>query len=202
MSSGIPCQKQKQMNKRLLSEAMKYITVGGVTITYYEFINSQSARPGSGKALQVNIENLENQISNLTKNLSSNLDTETKSKIIELIRSIKGNLQILKKSHTDYVDKFESDTVSNNPESSHSFFEEFKGTFSKVFENSKNKAEELENLVEKTKTNFMDDNFILNIINYYREYLSHLSITELCLIINILSCFLIILCFLSILFAL
>lgn len=47
----------------------------------------------------------------------------------------------------------------------------------------------------------MDDNIIVNKINEFKDYLSNLSMTEICLVINISSSLFIFTCLVSIIFA-
>ena len=48
---------------------------------------------------------------------------------------------------------------------------------------------------------FMKDNPIFTIINYFKEFLSHLSVTEICLVMHIFISIFILTCLLSIIFA-
>lgn len=74
--------------------------------------------------------------------------------------------------------------------------EKFDAAFSKANE----KANEIIEILDKTKDKFMDDKPIFNLINEFKEYLSSLSAMEICLIINITSCVFILTCIISIFF--
>jgi len=56
-------------------------------------------------------------------------------------------------------------------------------------------------ILENIKYNFRDDYYIINIIREYKEFLTTLSSTELCLLINITSGLFILFCIISIISA-
>jgi len=76
-----------------------------------------------------------------------------------------------------------------------------KKEINEVYSKANNKADEISDILNNTKDNFMDNNPIFEIIKDFKEYLASLSIMEICLVVNIFSCVFIITCIISILFA-
>ena len=137
---------------------------------------------------------------NVTK---SNCD---KTEILDMQKSlneVKSSIKDLSYIYNKYCNKHDSITENIN-ENSRALFDSYKVEMDKAF----NKAKEIADIVDKKYNNFENsinklnnDNYITKLINEYNDYLYNLSITEICLVINISSCFLVLTCLITILFA-
>jgi hypothetical protein len=94
--------------------------------------------------------------------------------------------------------------ISPDSDTSIILYSKYKEEFHQAFSNVNDKANEVLDLLNKTKNalpKFMVDNPIIIAINDFKKYLASLSLMEICLIINISSCVFILTCIISILFA-
>ena len=94
--------------------------------------------------------------------------------------------------------------VTEQSNKSLEMFKEYPETFTNIFQKAVETVESIDKDLSNSLSNnnkFMGDNTILNIIIDFKDYLSHLSTTELCIIMNIFMNIFIFTCLLSITFA-
>lgn len=124
-------------------------------------------------------------------------------RVEESICKFKASIKELSDIHDKYCKKHDEIT-ENHMENSKKLFESYKEEFTNAF----NKAKEISDNIEKKSCNFGslskfsdDDNFLIKLINEFKDYLSNLSITDICLVINISSSLFILTCLVTIIFA-
>lgn len=127
------------------------------------------------------------------------LDPVEKTRLLNEYHEVKNGLNNLGNIHNRFVEKAQG--LSENSDASKSLFNEYEGQFKAAFDKVAEKAEELEKTINTTVTKIMDDNSILQKINEFKDYLSTLSSTEICLVMNIFISVFIFTCLISIIFA-
>lgn len=148
------------------------------------------------------IKSIKDKIYLSKKIANSNEDNRKILEMKESIRKFRESIRELSDIENKYCKKH-IEITENLDENSNKLFESYWVEFSNAF----NKAKEISENIEKKTSNCFgsgikfsdDDNFIINLINEYKEYLSNLSITEICLVINISSSLFILACLVSIL---
>lgn len=189
------------MNK-IFNQAWKLFAAGATVLAYSAWIEQIKNPKEFKKEINSQFEKVQNQISNLQEQISSNfLNEETKNQLIEKVKELTNDLNSMKSIHNKYFKKFEDGNISENSESSVSLYSKYKEQIDNTFNNANSKAKEIVDILDNTKEKFMDDNSIFNIIKEFKEYLASLNAMEICLIINITSCVFIFTCIISIFFA-
>lgn len=153
------------------------------------------------KEINTNIDAVKAKISDLEEQISLTVDLKMKTQLVEKCQELKNNIKSMKAIHNKYFEKFENGNITNDPEGSLSLYDKYKKEVNEAFFKANNKVNEIEDILNDTKENFTDYNPILKMINEFKEYLASLSVTEICLVVNIFSCVFIITCIISILFA-
>jgi hypothetical protein len=153
------------------------------------------------KEINSNFDSVKDKISDLQEQMSSTVDSETKKQLTEKIQELNKELKSMRGIHNKYFEKFENGSVSADSDASVGLYEKYKTEINEAFTKADNKANEIADVLSKTKDKFMDNNPIFDIINDFKEYLFSLSVMEICLVINITSCVFILTCIISILSA-
>jgi hypothetical protein len=191
------------MNK-FFNQAWKYFA-GGATIlgyqAFYERLQSNEKTLEFKNYLTSHFETVINNIAELKQEISTTVDSDTKNHLTDKLNELTINLKNIENIHKKYIKKFEDGNISADAETSINLYNNYKDEFHQAFLNANNKASEISNIFNQTKNKFIGDNPIIKIINDFKEYLSSLSLMEICLIINISSCVFILTCIISILFA-
>jgi hypothetical protein len=144
---------------------------------------------------------VKDEISALQEQLASNNCEETNRLISNKLMELNNELNQLNGVQKDYFDRFEKGNISPDSHTSLDLYNKHKENYEAAFSKVNNKANEIIEMLDKTKDKFMDDNPIFNLINEFKEYLGSLTVMEICLVINISSCVFILTCIISILFA-
>lgn len=190
--------------KNPFNQTWNYIA-GGATVLAYGALFYRIKNPERALALKKdinsNIDLVKTKISDLQEQISSTVDSEMRRQLIEKYQELKKDLKSMQGIHNKYFYKLESGSVSTDPEGSLSLYDKYKKEINEVYSKANNKADEVSDILNNTKDNFMDNNPIFETIKNFKEYLASLSIMEICLVVNIFSCVFIITCIISILFA-
>ena len=159
--------------------------------------NKENEMNDAIKSIKDKIDDLSQKIAN------SNEDNREILEMKESIRKFRESIRELSDIENKYCKKHME--ITDNLENSKKLFESYREEFSNAF----NKAKEISENIEKKTSNWDgsgikfsdDDNFIIKLINEFKDYLSNLSITEICLVINISSCLFILTCLVTIILA-
>lgn len=181
----------------------KYLATGATVLSYdaaIDRIKASQKHLEHKNEIHAHIKELQNQILNLENQLSFYKDGVNKNQVIEKVNSLTNGLKNLKAIHNNYISKFEEGNISANYETSSNIYNTYKEQIDNAFNKANNK---LNQLIDTLNNKFMDDfqATILKIISDYKEYLSTLSLFEICLVINIFTGLFILPCILSILMA-
>jgi hypothetical protein len=189
------------MNK-IFNQAWKYFAAGATVLAYgawYDSIKTPQKTLEYKNEIHTHINAVQHQLSKLGDQLSSSIDEETKIQIMEKVKELSLDLNLMKAIHNNYFSKFEKGNINADPESSLSLYNKYKEQIDNTFNKANTKANEIVDILNNTKEKFMEDNPIFKIITDYKEYLATLSTIEICLIINITSCVFIFTCIITIL---
>jgi hypothetical protein len=176
------------------------LLVGGTVLAYQAFIDRMVNKQ---RTIELNeaLNGINNKVDliceNVCKNTANNSDT---TEVQGSLKEFKASMKDLSDIHNNYCKKVGEMSSNENPQS---LFESYKEEFHRAF----NKAKSISDNIEKKYNNSdnsinklsNDDNYIINLINEFKDYLSNLSITEICLVINISSSLFILACLVSIL---
>lgn len=181
----------------------KYIAGGGTVLGYQAFYERMTSKKKNAEFNQT-INNMNDKLDLLYDNMDkSNKDKNEILEIKKYFNEVKSSIKDLSDVQNKYWKIYNENTDSCN-ENPKKLFESYEEEFGKVF----NKAKEISDNLDKKYNNFegsinklSDDNYIIKLINQFNDYLSNLSITEICLVINISSCIFILTCLVTILFA-
>jgi len=191
------------MNK-IFSQAWKYFA-GGATILAYDAWYERIKTPHKTLEFQNEMKSyfsaVKDEISSLQEQLASNNCEETNRLISNKLMEFNNELNQLNGVQKDYFDRFEKGNISPDSQTSLDLYHTHKEKFDAAFSKVNDKANEIIDILDKTKDKFMDDNPIFNLISEFKEYLASLSTMEICLVINISSCVFILTCIISILFS-
>lgn len=190
--------------RSIFNQTWKYFAGGATVLAYgawFDRMKNPERALALKKEINSNIDSVKAKISDLQEQISSTVDSEMRTQLIEKYQELKKEIKSMKGIHNKYFEKFENGSVSNDPEGSLSLYEKYKKEINEVYLKANNKANEIDDILSHTKDNFMDNNPIFDIIKNFKEYLASLSIMEICLVVNIFSCVFIITCIISILFA-
>jgi hypothetical protein len=185
-----------------LNSIWKYVAGGGTVLGYQAFYE-RMVNKNQTTEFKDAVNSINNKLDLIYEDACKN--TADKSEILEMKRSFKefkGSMKELSDIQNNYCKKHAEITDNEN---SKSLFESYKEEFGNAF----NKAKEVCDNIDKKYNNSdnsinklsNDDNYIIKLINEFKDYLSNLSITEICLVINISSCLFILTCLVTILLA-
>ena len=181
------------------NDLWKYIVGGGTVLGYQAFFE----RVMNKAKIEENAEIMK-EIRDTTK--------DTNAKITEFSESVNKNVMLSEQERCNQnydviwnryqkllKDYNESDKSNDKVRS---MFEDYITEMQTKFHESKECYDNLNKIIDDYKKNkFMGENIIVEKINEFNQYLSSLSITEICLVINMLSSIFIFLCLISIIFA-
>ena len=172
----------------------------------YQAFYDRMVNKNKSKELDDNITSLHQKIEAYSENINKNKDnaeiSELKQKLSEL-KSQLNNLCEAPNIDKNYIEKHSAITENANVKSQE-LFEAYKQEMNEAFK----KAKEINDNIDK-KSNSLDspidklsgDNYITKLISDFNNYLSNLSLTDICLVINISSCLFILTCLVTILFS-
>nr|YP_009048501.1 hypothetical protein [Heterobasidion irregulare]AHK09754.1 hypothetical protein [Heterobasidion irregulare] len=178
----------------------KYVVGGSTVLAYQSWYESYKSTKSAAK-LNERLESMEISINDIDVKIDRCIDPELKSKLIVEKGELNNSLENLKTVHEAYIGK--SQGVAQNSNESTKLFEEYNDQFHRAFKIVLEKAEEIDKSLNNSsnENKFIDMNFIWEKITEYKEFLSTLSFTELCLVMNILMSIFIFTCLASIIFA-
>lgn len=179
--------------KNKINGLWKAFAGGGTILAYQAWIDRMSKNKEQ-EILKQEIFSVNSAINSLSKKIDNCVDPDLKNKLLSDQKELSNIVRVLWEKHEYFVQRY--NMLDNNAIAKESLFNEYKEQFSKEFEKLSNKVSEFD------KNNFLDDFDIWGLINKFKEFLSTLSLTELCFIINIFASIFIIGCLVSIIFAL
>nr|YP_010564210.1 hypothetical protein OYW92_mgp30 [Epichloe bromicola]UYX62194.1 hypothetical protein [Epichloe bromicola] len=178
----------------------KYIAGGGTVLGYQAFYERITSKQ-KAEEVNRNIQDMNQKIDSLYDNMEKT--NKDKNEIIDMqnsFKEVKNSLNELSNINKKYWDK----PSENVDENFSKFFESYKEEFGRAFE----RAQEITDKVNKKYSQFessinklADDNYVIKLINEFNNYLSNLTITEICLVINISSSIFVLTCLVTILFS-
>lgn len=186
-----------------LNSIWKFV-VGGGTVLGYQAFYERMVNKKPENEMNDAIKSIKDKIHDLSKKIAnSNEDNREILEMKESIRKFRESIRELSDIENKYCKKH-IEITENLDENSKKLFESYREEFSNAF----NKAKEISENIEKKTSNcfgsgikFSDDDNFIKLINEFKDYLSNLSITEICLVINISSSLFILACLVSILLA-
>ena len=119
---------------------------------------------------------VKDEISALQEQLASNNCEETNRLISNKLMELNNELNQLNGVQKDYFDRFEKGNISPDSHTSLDLYNKHKENYEAAFSKVNNKANEIIEMLDKTKDKFMDDNPIFNLINEFKEYLGSLTV--------------------------
>lgn len=185
--------------KKRLSSLWKYVAAGWISLAsqgWYDRVKSKAA----AEEMKNRVNDIHSEIINLHGQIDKCVDPVLKSNLIEHQKDLEESLRNIDKIHSGYLEKAKDAGDNGNGEK---LFNEYNEQFTKAFK----KAEEIADKIDKSlnissnDNKFIDMNFIWEKITEYKDFLSTLSFTELCLLMNILMSIFIFTCLVSIIFA-
>lgn len=194
---------------RIFSSNWKYIAGGGTVLAYDAWLERIRAKVVAGET-KAEFKEILNKIGEAVDKTSENvaelrsdcsISASVKSDLDTKYTALTTALGDMKRSHEKYIGDIEKGNISSTPEQAISKFDTYKETFMSAFKRAEEAAEGIDELIRNTKTKLTGGNDIFNIINDFQLYLSSLSTTEICLVINIGTSIFILGCIISILFA-
>nr|YP_009327843.1 hypothetical protein [Epichloe festucae]APB96802.1 hypothetical protein [Epichloe festucae]APB96862.1 hypothetical protein [Epichloe hybrida] len=178
----------------------KYIAGGGTVLGYQAFYERITSKQ-KAEEVNRNIQDMNQKIDSLYDNMEKT--NKDKNEIIDMqnsFKEVKNSLNELSNINKKYWDK----PSENVDENFSKLFESYKEEFGWAFE----RAQEITDKVNKKYSQFessinklADDNYVIKLINEFNNYLSNLTITEICLVINISSSIFVLTCLVTILFS-
>ena len=184
--------------KKNIKTIWSYIA-GGATVLSYQALYDSIQANKSGVLMKEQLDRMEVSLSNLEKNVSaSKVTPEIKVQALSHNNNIKNRLHDIQEIHGK---------IFNNPEVTSEeerlgLFKEYWPIFEGKFKQMKESSSEIDKIFKIEDSDFFwDNNPIFNLIFEFKEFLSGLSTNEICLVANICSCFFMLSCFISIIFA-
>ena len=186
--------------KKKIKTIWSYIA-GGATVLSYQALYDSIQANKSGVLMKEQLDRMEVSLSNLEKNVSAaKITPEIKVQAGEASHNnnIKNRLHDIQEIHGK---------IFNNPEVTSEeerlgLFKEYWPIFEGKFKQMKEFSSEIDKIFKIEDSDFFwDNNPIFNLIFEFKEFLSGLSTNEICLVANICSCFFMLSCFISIIFA-
>lgn len=153
-----------------------------------------------------NIDTLYEKIDSMSKQLKDIKGNQDQVRELEnSIKEAKSSYNNLLQLHNQYLSELDKNSkVVACAQKDSNLLETYKEKFQKAFEDcnkiSDNVDKGFDNL-SKPNNKLIGDNYFSNLINDFNNYLSNLSLTEICLVINITSSILILTCLVTIIFA-
>lgn len=188
--------------KSKINRSLKIITTGATLLTYKSWFE---AKEESNK-LKNQMLDIKNEISNLSETVNKDvIDNSIKNKIIEEIQPLKesfSKIEILEQKVDSIIEQ--TQMFKSKPDSAiMTEIQSSKEEIGKILSKTITKLEELEKFLEENEwtKKLSDDNFLFNLIKEYKDYLSTLSVEELCILMNLLVCVFILTCLITIIFA-
>ena len=148
------------------------------------------------------LETLQSKLDEMNNRLSTVNDPAIRATIKSKITEMTSEINKMRAAHDRYCNQIESGTINSSSEGTFSIFEKYKTEFKAAFDKAEKAANKIEEVCSETKTKFLEDSNLFNLINKFKEYLDSLSFMEICLVINITTSLFILGCIISIFFAL
>ena len=148
------------------------------------------------------LETLQSKLDEMNNSLSTVNDPAIRATIKSKITEMTSEINKMRAAHDRYCNQIESGTINSSSEDTFSIFEKYKTEFKAAFDKAEKAANKIEEVCSETKTKFLEDSNLFNLINKFKEYLDSLSFMEICLVINITTSIFILTNIISILFAL
>lgn len=178
--------------KKKIDNLWKIFAGGGTILAYQAWIDRMSKNKEQVK-LKEEISSVNSAINSISDKIDNCVDSELKDKLLADQKELSDIVKVLKEKHDYFIERYSK--LDNTANTKESLFNEYKEEFSKEFEKLNKKADQFD------KNNFLDNNNISDIVNEFKEFLSTLSFTELCLVVNIFASVFIIGCLISMIFA-
>nr|YP_010759104.1 hypothetical protein QEO35_mgp15 [Hericium alpestre]WEX32018.1 hypothetical protein [Hericium alpestre] len=181
-----------------IKNLLRYVSGGATIIAYQSWYNGDTNKIAIAKFYK-EIENTKILIIDLTTSINNCINTDLRFKLLEQKNELQNLLNKQKELNETFIANAEDITEKN--EEANKIFDQFSNQFSEAFNSAIKKAEELENSLNSsdiTIKNFMDKNIIWEKINEFKDFVSTLSFTELCFVMNISMSIFIFTCLVSI----
>lgn len=193
--------------KANFNQLWKYVAAGGTVLAYqalYDRIKSKSAL--SEHKNDINI--IKTDVKEVKELVTQNMTDESiKKSLVERIEPINDCIKdmedLYKSTGTKIQDHFNSSNKQLSQQQIDRIMESYNQEMGKLISKSINKLSELEKFLEDNGLNkkLFEDNFITNLIKDFKDYLSTLSIEQLCILIDFLLITLVLSCLITILIA-
>jgi hypothetical protein len=170
------------------------VFAGGATVlTYQAFYDSIFNKKSEAEILN-KLTEYKKELVGLSEKIDNCKDPALKEILREKYLIVRDNIQIMKENF-DKIREVMPDSENSK------LLKEYADVFLNAFNKADNTGISILDLLKENKNKFWGENSILDLISNYSQYLSNLSTTELCLIINISTSIFILTCLISILFA-
>jgi hypothetical protein len=178
--------------KTNLNNLFKFIAAGGTFLAYQAWYEIIKNRPITDQQQQTLTE-VKDSINEINEKLNKIVDDNLKNKLIEQNKLLENDLKKIE----DYINNSNKTTTDlTNPNS-------FNNEIGEIISKNLERVEKIKKYLSEIdiNKNFFENNPFLNIYNDFKEYLSTLSVYELCILTNIFLMIFIFTCLITILFA-
>jgi hypothetical protein len=174
-----------------LNKLFKYIAVGGTFLAYQAWYERIQNRPIAAQQQQTLTE-VKDSVNEINEKLNKIVDDNLKNKLLEQNKLLENDLKKIE----DFINNSNTDNSDvTNPNS-------FNNEIGEIISKNLERVEKIKKYLSEIDINkkFFDNNPFLNIYNDFKEYLSTLSVYELCILTNIFLMIFIFTCLITILF--
>jgi|ERR1700730_249377 len=184
--------------KTNLNKLFKYIAVGGTFLAYQAcaYGNERIQNRPIAAQQQKTLTEVKDSVNEIIDKLNKIVDDNLKNKLLEQNKLLENDLKKIE----DYINKTNTENsapeVVTNPNS-------FNNEIGEIISKNLERVEKIKKYLSEIdiNKNLFDNNPFLNIYNDFKEYLSTLSVYELCILTNIFLMVFIFTCLITILFA-
>ena len=178
--------------KTNINKLFKYLAAGGTFLAYQAWYERIQNKPILAQQQQT-LKEVKDSVNEINDKLNNIVDENLKNKLLEQNKLLENDLMKIE----DYINK----TNTNNSEVSNT--NTFNNEIGEIISKNLERVEKIKRYLSEIDINkkLFDNNPILNIYNDFKEYLSTLSVYELCILTNIFLMIFIFTCLTTILFA-
>lgn len=184
--------------KNNFNNIWKYVA-GGATVLGYQAWYDRITSKNNMTEIKNQITDVSTKLDGLSNKIDKCADPVEKAKLLNDQQQAKDYLTNL----WDIQNKFHKDCtgLAEKSDKSISLYDEYNAQFKAAFDKASKHAEDLEKTINNLSSKLMDDHSLSQIINNFKDYLATLSVTDICLVMNIFVSIFIFTCLVSIILA-
>lgn len=179
--------------KNIIDKTWKF-AAGGSTVLAYQAWWERIKNAESNTVMRETLDGIRDDLQEVKQTVHNISNVEKKNELLEHVKAAKENLTTMNEKAMKFYEMVDKGTIRNNKETLSDFKEDLRNGLQNI-------SESVEKLNKGVKNLFNSDNTLSNVINDFKAYLSTLSTTDLCILMNITTSLFILACLLSIIFA-